>query len=110
MDFILDHRLYKLKSPDEIEDLYQQVAPHSPDFHFVTRSQIENGTAPPDQLILPADSHNLVAKTLGVPELSGEVERAVWQIERQFAAERRSQASSQDRSTTDTEKDTPPKK
>lgn len=93
LDFILDHRLIKPQSPEHIEDLYQQVAPHSPDFHFVTASQIHDGTAPPDQLILPADSHSLVAETLGVPELSGEIERAVWQVERQLAAERETQLS-----------------
>ena len=72
------------------------MAPHSPDFHFVTASQIEDGTAPPDQLILTADSHDLVAKTLGVPELSGEIERAVWQVERQLAAERKAAQVSKD--------------
>ncbi|RVX75751.1 hypothetical protein B0A52_00107 [Exophiala mesophila] len=96
LDFILDHRLIKPQSPDHIEELYQQVAPHSPDFHFVTASQIEDGTAPPDQLILTADSHDLVAKTLGVPELSGEIERAVWQVERQLAAERKAAQVSKD--------------
>lgn len=87
LDFILDNRLYRPVSPPEIEELYEEVAPDSPDFTFVTRSQVLDGSAPPDQLILPADSHNLVAEVTGVPELSGEVERAVWQIERQFQRE-----------------------
>ncbi|KIW96143.1 uncharacterized protein Z519_03210 [Cladophialophora bantiana CBS 173.52] len=84
LDFIVDNRLFRPISPPEIEDLYEQVAPDAPDFTFITRSQVLDGSAPPEQIILPADSHNLVAKITGVPELSGEVERAIWQIQRQF--------------------------
>jgi Sec-independent protein translocase protein TatA len=50
-----------------------------------------DGTAPPEQIILPAECHNLVAEVTGVPELSGEVERAVWQIQRQFKREQSEQ-------------------
>lgn len=70
-----------------MEDLYEQVSPDAPDFTFVTPSQVLDGTAPPEQIILPAECHDLVAKVTGVPELSGEVERAVWQIQRQFKQE-----------------------
>ncbi|KIW15983.1 hypothetical protein PV08_06034 [Exophiala spinifera] len=93
LDFILDHRLYRPVSSPELEDLYEQVAPDAPDFKFLTRSQILDGSAPPEQIILPADSHNVVAKATGVPELSGEVERALWQIQRQFQQEKSQQAS-----------------
>ncbi|KIX05735.1 uncharacterized protein Z518_03707 [Rhinocladiella mackenziei CBS 650.93] len=95
LDFILDNRLFRPVSPPEIEDLYEQAAPDAPDFTFVTRGQILDGSAPPEQIILPANSHNLVAKATGVPELSGEVERALWQIERQFKREKLQQAESQ---------------
>ncbi|OAL27013.1 hypothetical protein AYO22_03957 [Fonsecaea multimorphosa] len=88
LDFILDNRLFRPISPPEIEDLYEQVAPDAPDFTFVTRSEVLDDSAPPEQIILPADSHNLVAKVTGVPELSGEVERANWQIQRQFRREK----------------------
>lgn len=71
--------------------MYEQVAPDAPDFTFVTQSQVLDGSAPPDQIILPAECHNLVAKVTGVPELSGEVERAVWQIQRQFRREQAQQ-------------------
>ena len=91
MDFILDNRLYSPVSPPEIEDMYEQVAPDAPDFTFVTHSQVADGSAPPDQIILPAECHNLVAKVTGVPELSGEVERAMWQIQRQFKREQSQQ-------------------
>jgi hypothetical protein len=84
LDFILDNRLYQLRSPPEVEELYDEVAPHSPDFTFVTASQVLDGSAPPEQLVIPANSHVLVAKALAAPELSGEVERAVWQVERQL--------------------------
>jgi len=91
LDFIVDNRLYRPVSPPEIEDMYEQVAPDAPDFTFVTQSQVRDGTAPPEQIILPAACHDLVAKVTGVPELSGEVERAVWQIERQFKREQSQQ-------------------
>ncbi|OCT53386.1 hypothetical protein CLCR_10535 [Cladophialophora carrionii] len=89
--FALVPILYRPVSPPEIEDLYEQVAPDAPDFTFVTSSQVLDGTAPPEQIILPAECHNLVAKVTGVPELSGEVERAVWQIQRQFKREQSQQ-------------------
>ena len=38
-------------------------------------------------MVLPAGNHNVIAKTLGVPELSSEVERAVWQIGRALRKE-----------------------
>jgi len=95
LDFILDNRLYRPISPPEIEELYEQVAPDSPDFTFVTRSQVEDGSATPEQIILPADSHNLVATVTGVPELSGEVERAAWQIQQQFEREKSQKAPTQ---------------
>lgn len=78
-----------------MEDLYEQVAPDAPDFKFVTRTQVLDDSVPPEQIILPADSHDLVAKVTGVPELSGEVERAVWQIQRQFEREKSQQAAKQ---------------
>lgn len=37
---------------------------------------------PEERIILEAHSHVELAKVLDVPELSGEVERAVWQINR----------------------------
>jgi hypothetical protein len=91
LDFILDNRLYRPVSPPKIEDLYEEVAPDAPDFTFVTASQVLDGSAPPDQIILPAECHDRVAKVTGVPELSGEVERAVWQIQRQFKQEQAQQ-------------------
>ncbi|EXJ95132.1 hypothetical protein A1O1_00251 [Capronia coronata CBS 617.96] len=87
LDFILDHRLYRLLSPPEIEELYEQVVPDAPDFTFVTRLQLLDGSTPPEKILLPADSHTVVAKVTGVPELSNEVERALWQIHRQSERE-----------------------
>ena len=81
LEFILDNRLYRTTTTKQLEDLYEEVAPDAPDYHFVTKSQIEDGTAPKDELLLPAGNHNTIAKRLGVPELSSEVERAVWQVE-----------------------------
>lgn len=95
LDFILDNRLYRPVSPPHIEELYEQVAPDAPDFTFVTQGQVLDGSAPPERIILPADSHNLVAKVTGVPELSGEIERAIWQIQRQFQKENSGRSSSQ---------------
>ncbi len=89
-----------------MEDLYEQVAPDAPDFKFVTRTQVLDDSVPPEQIILPADSHDLVAKVTGVPELSGEVERAVWQIQRQFEREKSQRAAKQsEKAGTKPEKD-----
>lgn len=95
LDFILDHRLYRLISPPEIEELYEEVAPDAPDFTFVTRIQVLDGSAPPEQILLPSGSHTLVAKVTGVTELSNEVERALWQIHRQIERENAQQAEEQ---------------
>ena len=80
MEFILEHRLYRPVSTKQIEDLYQTIAPDSPDFNFVTAAQVAENTAPEEKIILPAESHVQIAKTLDVAELSNEVERAVWQV------------------------------
>lgn len=71
--------------------MYEQVAPDAPDFTFVTPSQVLDHSAPAEEIILPAECHNLVAQVTKVPELSGEVERAVWQIQRQFKREQAQQ-------------------
>ena len=47
----------------------------------MTTSQIEEGTVQKEQSLLPAGAHSVIAKELEAPELSGEVERAIWQIE-----------------------------
>lgn len=95
LDFILDNRLFRPVSPPEIEELYEKVAPDAPDFTFLTRSQVLDGSAPSERIILPADSHVVVAEVTGVPELSGELERAIWQIQRQFQREHSQSGSSQ---------------
>jgi hypothetical protein len=81
LEFILDNRLYRPVSSQPLEDLYEKVAPDAPDYSFVTRSQVLDGSAPKETLILPSGNHNLIAKTLEAHELSSEVERAVWQVE-----------------------------
>ena len=47
----------------------------------MTRSQVLDGSAAKEEVILTAGSHTQISKALQVPELSGEVERAVWQVE-----------------------------
>lgn len=65
-----------------MEQIYLETAPTLQDsFTFVTRSQVMEGTDPEDQMLLSKGSHKLVAQSLNVPELSGEVERAVSQVE-----------------------------
>lgn len=82
LDFIIDHRLFNPVSTPEIEALYDRIAPGMQDsFEFVTRSQLEEGNIKKERLILTAGAHVDISKTLEVPELSGEVERAVWQVE-----------------------------
>jgi hypothetical protein len=81
LDFIVQNRLYRPRSTPTIEDLYDEVAPESPDFNFVTAAQVEEKTAPEEKIILTAESHVKISKRLQVPELSGEIERAVWQVE-----------------------------
>ena len=39
------------------------------------------GSDPEEQMLLTGSSHKLVAKILNVPELAGEIERAVRQVE-----------------------------
>jgi hypothetical protein len=53
----------------------------------VTAAQAEDKSIPKERLIMTAGSHNRVAKVLQAPELSGEVERAVWQVEHQLKKE-----------------------
>lgn len=65
-----------------MEQIYLQTAPKLQDsFTFVTKSQVMDGTDPEDQMLLTNASHKLVAKSLNVPDLGAEVERAVHQVE-----------------------------
>lgn len=58
-------------------------------FTFVTRSQVLNGNDPEETMLLKPGAHKLVAKTLEVPELAAEVERAVAQVEESRKWQRR---------------------
>lgn len=80
LEFILEHRLFRPISTKKIEGLYESISPDSPDFNFVTAAQLQEKSIPEERIILPADCHAEVSKVLDVPELSNEVERAVWQV------------------------------
>ncbi|KAK5099888.1 hypothetical protein LTS08_005603 [Lithohypha guttulata] len=85
LDFILDHRLFRPITTDAVQSLYKRFCPHpARNFEFVTRSQVDSGEVQKEELLLSAGAHNEVAKLLEVPELSGEIERAVWQVEQEF--------------------------
>lgn len=93
LDFLLDHRLFKPVSTRNIENLYAKLAPGMEDsFEFVTAAQLKEGGIKKEQLLLTADAHVEVSKTLEVPELSGEVERAIWQVEQAAAEAEKKQA------------------
>ena len=84
IDFLLDHRLLKPVSTSSIESIYNKYADsEKTSFDFVTRAEIEQGNVKHEQLLLPTGAHSIVASTLNVPELSGEVERAVWQVDQE---------------------------
>lgn len=76
-----------------MKDLYERLAPGMEDsFEFVTKAQLEEGGLKKEQLLLTADAHVEVSKSLEVPELSGEVERAIWQVEQAAAEAEKRQA------------------
>jgi len=82
LDFMLDHRILRLTSTPEIENIYKTLAPNLQDsYNFVTRNQILDGDDPKEQLLLTTGSHVMISEDLQVPELSAEVERAVKQVE-----------------------------
>ena len=75
-----------------MEQIYLRTAPDLQDsFTYVTRSQVMEGSDPEEQMLLTGSSHKLVAKTLNVPELAGEIERAVRQVEAGLARQKDSQ-------------------
>ena len=88
LDFVLDHRLFRPIPDQTLEKLYEQFSTKPlHNFEFLTASQVEAGEAQKEQQLLPAGSHVEISKQLEVPELSGEIERAVWQVERAFKKE-----------------------
>ena len=91
LEFIVENRLFQQESPKQIEDLYDKIAPDL-DYTFVTRSQVMNGSAAKEEVILTAGSHTQISKALQVPEISGEVERAVWQVENALKKEEKEAA------------------
>jgi hypothetical protein len=81
LDFLVDSRLLKPTSTGQIESIYNKTVPNLLNsFTFVTRSQVLEGTDPEESLLLQPGSHKLVARSLEVPELAAEVERAVRQV------------------------------
>ena len=105
LDFILDHRMVHIKSSPELETLYDKVAPGMHDsFAFVTAEQVEEGSDPEEKALLQASSHVEVAEFTGVPELSGEIERAMWQVEQKRKKEQDSaQAQKQNKALSKSE-------
>lgn len=102
LEFILDHRLFKPVSTPEVEALYERIAPGMEDsFEFVTRAQLEEGGIKKEQLLMSAGAHTDVSKSLEVPELSGEVERAVWQVEQAAAKAEKEQAEKEEKEQED---------
>jgi hypothetical protein len=72
-----------------MEQIYLRTAPNLQNsFTYVTRSQVIEGSDPQEQMLLTGSSHKLVAKILNVPELAGEVERAVRQAEASLARQK----------------------
>ena len=64
-----------------METIYNQIAPNLLNsFTFVTRSQVLEGIDPEEKMLLQPGAHKLIAKSLKVPELAAEVERAVRQV------------------------------
>lgn len=87
LDFMLDHRILHFISTPEMENIYRTVGPsRQKSYDFVTRNQVLDGEDPKEQLLLTAGSHSMVSETLQVPELSGEVERAVKQVTASMAS------------------------
>ena len=77
----MDNRLYRPTSSPQIESIYNKTAPNlSNNFTFVTRTQILEGIDPEELMLLQPGAHKLLAKSLEVPEVAAEVERAVRQV------------------------------
>lgn len=75
-----------------MEGIYESHVSDSRDvFTFVTAAEVEQGEALPERKLLSAGVHTEIAKTLQVPELSGEVERAVWQVNQGLKKEQQGQ-------------------
>lgn len=51
----------------------------------------ESGEPPPEQLLLSKTSGKIIAEQLDVPALEVEIERAIWQVERDMKAREHSQ-------------------
>jgi hypothetical protein len=72
-----------------MEQIYLRTAPNLQNsFTYVTRTQVMDGADPEEQMLLTDSSHKMVAQTLNVPELGGEIERAVHQVEAALAQQK----------------------
>jgi hypothetical protein len=81
LDFLVDHRLFRPTSTRQIEDLYDNAAPKPLNqYTFVTPSDILRGINTKESLLLEPGVHSLVARSLQVPQLAVEIERAVHQV------------------------------
>lgn len=88
LDFLVDSRLFRPTSTPQIENIYNNNAPKRLNsFMFVTRSQVLEGIDPEELMLLQPGAHKVVARTLEVPELAAEVERAVRQVKESLERE-----------------------
>lgn len=72
-----------------MEQIYLKTAPKLQNsFTYVTRSDVMDRVNPEEQMLLTDSSHKLVAQTLNVLELGGEVERAVRQVQATLARQK----------------------
>lgn len=100
LDFMLDHRILRFISTPEVEKIYKTVAPdlqHS--YRFVTKNQVLDGDDPKEHLLLTTGSHTIISQDLQVPELSGEVERAVLQVQTSIRKQEEEQQREKDAMT-----------
>jgi hypothetical protein len=88
LDFLVDHRLFRPTSTTHIESIYNQTAPNRlNNFMFVTRSQVLEGIDSEESMLLQPGAHKLVARSLEVPQLAAEVERAIRQVKQSLDQE-----------------------
>lgn len=100
LEFLLDKELIKPTPSTILREAYTQAVSSNTSMGQLQeavertngeRQDTESGEPPPEQLLLSKTSGKIIADELEVPALEVEIERAIWQVERDMKTREDSQ-------------------
>jgi hypothetical protein len=82
LEFLLENKLITAKPSKILDELYS-TGKQSFDAQSISSSEEASSAAPEEKMLLHKSNGKRIAEALGIPELDVELDRAVWQVEKQ---------------------------